>query len=232
MGRTTLPGQRRPSLRSATQLPRRTRCEFASRSSSHLWCCWCPSKLRRRRLRTSAALVLTEGLVYLNDRPVEANSVPSVLPDAVVLRTARAARRSRSSAAAGSFWRRAHRCVYSVTACITSIESRRSQVRRLSRPKRARPSSRAKTTSGSRQVGYSASTYRTQTPETNGYCRFRVFEGAAAVPLVSVTNALRAGQTMMCNRRCGDMVQTNEFSRGQLDEFDRWARQMLARLRG
>jgi hypothetical protein len=62
-------------------------------------------------------------------------------------------------------------------------------------------------------------------------CQFRVFEGAAAVPLVSVTNALRAGQAMMCNRRCGDMVPTREFSRQELDDFDRWARQMHERLR-
>ena len=37
--------------------------------------------------RTEAALVFTEGVVYLSDRLVEANSLPSVLPDAVVLRT-------------------------------------------------------------------------------------------------------------------------------------------------
>ena len=61
-------------------------------------------------------------------------------------------------------------------------------------------------------------------------CRFRVFEGAAAVPLVSVTNALRGGQSMTCNRRCGDMVPTMTFPREQLDEFDRWARQLRERL--
>ena len=61
-------------------------------------------------------------------------------------------------------------------------------------------------------------------------CRFRVFEGSAAVPLVTVTNALRAGQTMMCNRRCGDMIPTKEFSQEQLDDFDRWARQIRERL--
>ena len=61
-------------------------------------------------------------------------------------------------------------------------------------------------------------------------CRFRVFEGAAAVPLLTVTNALRAGQTMMCNRRCGDMIPTNEFSREQLDDFDQWARRIQERL--
>jgi hypothetical protein len=51
-------------------------------------------------------------------------------------------------------------------------------------------------------------------------CQFRVYEGAAAVPLVTVTNALRAGQSMMCNRRCGDMIPTTEFSTSQLDAFD------------
>lgn len=48
-------------------------------------------------------------------------------------------------------------------------------------------------------------------------CRVRVFEGAAAVPLVTVTNALRVGQTMMWNRRCGDLIPTREFSPEQLD---------------
>jgi hypothetical protein len=61
-------------------------------------------------------------------------------------------------------------------------------------------------------------------------CEFRVFAGAAAVPLVTVTSALRAGQGMDCNRRCGDMVPTREFSRDQLDDFDRWAQQMRERL--
>jgi hypothetical protein len=55
-------------------------------------------------------------------------------------------------------------------------------------------------------------------------CQIRVYEGAAAVPLTTVTNALRSGQTMTCNRRCGDMVSTNEFSPDKLDGFDQWAR--------
>ena len=62
------------------------------------------------------------------------------------------------------------------------------------------------------------------------YCHFRVFEGAAAVPLVSVTAVLRAGQTMKCKRRCGDMVPTVAFPREQLDDFDRWSRQLRERL--
>lgn len=55
-------------------------------------------------------------------------------------------------------------------------------------------------------------------------CRFRVYDGAAAVPLVSVTSALRSGQTMTLDPTCGDMVQTNTFPVDQVDDFDRWSR--------
>ena len=57
-----------------------------------------------------------------------------------------------------------------------------------------------------------------------------MFGGAAAVPLASVTAVLRAGQTMKCNRRCGDMIPVVEFPREPADDFDRWARQIRERL--
>jgi hypothetical protein len=56
-------------------------------------------------------------------------------------------------------------------------------------------------------------------------CRFRVYDGAAEVPLVSVTSALRSGQAMKLDPRCGDMIQTETFGPEQLDDFDRWSRQ-------
>jgi hypothetical protein len=59
-------------------------------------------------------------------------------------------------------------------------------------------------------------------------CRFRVYDGAAAVPLVSVTSALRAGESMTLDPACGDMVQTQTFAPEQLDDFDRWSRQHAA----
>jgi hypothetical protein len=57
-----------------------------------------------------------------------------------------------------------------------------------------------------------------------GTCRFRVFDGAAAVPLVSVVAPLRSGESMNLDPRCGDMIQTTTFAAGQLDDFDRWSR--------
>jgi hypothetical protein len=59
-------------------------------------------------------------------------------------------------------------------------------------------------------------------------CRFRVFEGAAAVPLVSVIAALRAGESMALDPTCGDMVPTMTFAPEKLDDFDRWSRQHAA----
>lgn len=55
--------------------------------------------------------------------------------------------------------------------------------------------------------------------------RFRVYDGAAAVPLISVTSALRSGQAMKLDPRCGDMIPTETFAPEQLDDFDRWSRQ-------
>jgi hypothetical protein len=48
-----------------------------------------PTKMSAQRHdgRAEAALVLAEGAVYLDDRSIEPNTVPRVLPDAVVVRT-------------------------------------------------------------------------------------------------------------------------------------------------
>jgi len=56
-------------------------------------------------------------------------------------------------------------------------------------------------------------------------CRFRVYDGAAAVPLASVISALRSGQTMTLDPTCGDHIPTVPFVPDQMDDFDRWSRQ-------
>jgi len=66
-----------------------------------------------------------------------------------------------------------------------------------------------------------------QPTETGGLatCRFRVYDGAAAVPLISVISALRSGQAMTLDPTCGDMIPTMAFAPDQMDDFDRWSRQ-------
>jgi hypothetical protein len=177
-------------------------------------------------------LVLTEGTVYLNDQSVDPNTAATVLPDTVVVRTDG----SRAVVAlkrggwlfmdAGASVRVLHNGVYNFNR-IEALTGSTIVASETSSPIVACENDIRLSTGGIFR-------FDVQDPNASNerYCRFRVFEGAAAVPLVSVTSALRAGQTMMCNRRCGDMVQTNEFSREQLDEFDRWARRVLGRLRG
>jgi hypothetical protein len=181
--------------------------------------------------RTAAALVLTEGTVYLNDQSVDATATPSALPDTVVVRTAghRAVVALKRGGwlflDAASSARVFHNGVYNFNR-IEMLTGSAIVASETSSPIVACENEMRLSTGGIFR-------FDVQDPNARNerYCRFRVFEGAAAVPLVSVTNALRAGQTMMCNRRCGDMVQTNEFSREQLDEFDQWARRMVTRLR-
>jgi hypothetical protein len=59
-------------------------------------------------------------------------------------------------------------------------------------------------------------------------CRLRVYDGAAAVPLVTVINALRSGQAKTLDPTCADMIPTTTFAADQIDDFDRWSRQHAA----
>jgi hypothetical protein len=62
-----------------------------------------------------------------------------------------------------------------------------------------------------------------QSPYGENDCRFRVFRGAASVQLPSFAVPLRAGETMGLNRRCGDMIPTEEFKLSVEDDLLKWA---------
>lgn len=187
--------------------------------------------LAQQAPKADAALVHAEGDVYLNDQAVESNSAPSALPDGVVLRTSQ----GRAAVAlkrggllfldAGTSVRVLDNGVYNFNR-IEVLTGAAIVVSGTSAPLVDCESDIRLSDAGM---------FRFDVEQVNSTgersCQFRVFEGAAAVPLVSVTNALRAGQTMICNRRCGDMIPTMDFSREQLDAFDRWTRRMHARLR-
>jgi hypothetical protein len=181
--------------------------------------------------RTEAALALTEGVVYLNDQLVEANSLPSVLPDAAVLRTTQ-------GRAAVALKRGGWIFLDSDTSVRVfgngAYNFNRLEVLTGSAIVASRTS--APLVECEREVRLSdAGFFRFDVLQVDAlaerFCRFRVYEGAAAVQLVTVTNALRAGQAMTCNRRCGDHIQTNEFSTSHLDGFDQWARRTHEQLR-
>ena len=181
--------------------------------------------------RAAAALVLAEGTVYLNDTSIDVNAAPFVLPDIVVLRTTQG------------------RAAIALKRGGWLFLDTESSVRVLSNG--AYNFNRLEVLSGSAIVASGTSAplvdcesqirlssaglfrFDAKPVDAGGQrpCRFRVYEGAAAVPLVTVTNALRAGESMTCNRRCGDMIPTTEFSPTQLDGFDQWVRRVQQKLR-
>jgi hypothetical protein len=181
--------------------------------------------------RTAAALVLTDGVVYVNDESVEASGAPIVLPEVVVVRTTRGRAavalkhgglllvgvESAVRVLANSVYNANRLEVLSGSAIVAS---------RTSAPVVDCESAISLSSPGLFRFDAQAMDPKGERP-----CLFRVYEGAAAVPLVTVTLALRPGQSIMCNRRCGDMIPTDDFSPSDVDEFDHWARRVQERFR-
>ena len=181
--------------------------------------------------RAAAGLVVAEGIVFVNDQPVAATAEASGLPDTAVVRVAQ----GRAAVAL----KRGGWLFLDADASVRVIGNGALNFNRL------------EVLTGSAIVASGTSSplvacesdirlsdagifrFDVQPLNADGDrpCQFRVFEGSAAVPLTSVIAALRAGQMMKCNRRCGDMIPKNEFATSQLDEFDQWARRTLESLR-
>jgi len=176
--------------------------------------------------RTTAALVLAEGVVYLNDTPAEATTAPSVLPDLAVLRTGEG-RAAIGLKRGGWLFLDADSSVRVFGNAVYNSN----KVEVLSGSAIVFSGTSAPLIACESEIGLSSGglfRFDAQPATAVGGrpCLFRVYDGSAAVPLVTVTNALRAGESMTCNRRCGDMIPTAEFSPSQLDEFDQWARRV------
>ena len=178
---------------------------------------------------TAAFLVHSEGDVYLSGEAVEANAAPAVLTDTVVLRTGQG-RAAVALKHGGSLFldaRSSVRVLGNGTSNFNRIEVLTGSA--IVASETSTPIVECEDEMRLSNRGVFRFDVQPVNSSTERFCQFRVFAGAAAVPLVSVTSELRAGQSMMCNRRCGDMIQTTEFSPAQLDDFDRWARRMHER---
>jgi ferric-dicitrate binding protein FerR (iron transport regulator) len=66
-------------------------------------------------------------------------------------------------------------------------------------------------------------------PDGTAVCRFRVYDGAAAVPLPTFVSVLRSGQAIGLDPTCGDMIPTMTFAPEPVDDFERWSRQHTSR---
>jgi hypothetical protein len=181
--------------------------------------------------RTTAAVVLADGIVSLDDRPLDAVSLPSVWPENVLLRTERG---RAAIALRGGSW-----LFLDAGASARVLDNRTYNFNRIEVL-----AGSAIVASGTgtplvdceREVRLSTAgifRFDVRRVDAGGErpCRIRVYDGSAAVQLMTVTNALRAGEAMSCSRRCGDMIPTTEFPPDQLDELDRWARASYERLR-
>jgi hypothetical protein len=62
-------------------------------------------------------------------------------------------------------------------------------------------------------------------PSGEKICQLRVYKGAAAAQLESLTAVLRSSETMPLNRKCGDHVPTEEFNSAETDDLHRWSRE-------
>jgi len=178
---------------------------------------------------TSAALVHAEGDVFLNERIVEPGAPSAILPETAVVRTSRG--RAVIALKRGGF-------LFLDDGASVSVHGNGvynfNRIEVLTGSAIVASETSAPLVQCESEIRLSdAGVFRfdVQLVSAGKPCRIRVFEGAAAVPLVTVVNALRAGQAMSCDRRCGDMIPTTDFSRDQLDDFDRWAAQMVGRLK-
>ncbi len=178
-----------------------------------------------------ATLVLADGIVYVDEKSVGPITGPFHLPDVIVLRTMQ----GRAAVAL-------KRGGWLFLDAESSVHVRGNGVYNLNRLEVlsgsvivASETSEPLVDCESEVRLSSAGLFRfdAQSRDASGErpCRLRVYEGGAAVPLLTVTNALRPGQSMMCDRRCGDMIPTREFSPTQLDEFDQWARRAQQQLK-
>ena len=178
-----------------------------------------------------AALVQTEGAVFLNDRAIESSRASAALPDTATVRT-NEGRAAIALKRGGWLFLDARSSVRVLDNGVYNFN----RIEVLTGSAIVASDTSAPLVVCESEIRLSdAGMFRFDVHEVNGTaersCQFRVFAGAAAVPLVSVTNALRAGQMMKCDRRCGDMIPTSEFSRDQLDDFDQWARRIQERLK-
>jgi hypothetical protein len=163
-------------------------------------------------------------MVYLNDQPVASTSAPSDLPGIAVVRTTQ----SRAAIAlkrggwlfleAGSSVRVLGNGVYNFNRIEVLTGSS------IVASGTSKPLVECENEISLSDAGFFRFDARPVEARGERACQVRVYEGAAAVALVTVTSALRGGQAMMCSRRCGDMIPTTEFSPSQLDGFDQWAR--------
>jgi ferric-dicitrate binding protein FerR (iron transport regulator) len=179
--------------------------------------------------RQAAALILAEGAVYLDDELVVALSSAVVLHDSATVRTAggRAIVALKHGGVLALDEHTRVRVLANGVYNFNRVEILEGTAVVISDTSSPLVSCLSDTRLSSDGI-FRFDVQRTR-PNGTAVCRFRVYDGAAAVPLPSVIAVLRSGQAMGLDPTCGDMIPTTNFAPEQMDDFDRWSRQHTIR---
>jgi ferric-dicitrate binding protein FerR (iron transport regulator) len=179
--------------------------------------------------RQVAALVLAEGAVYLDDELVGALSHAVVLHDSATVRTAggRAIVALKHGGVLALDEHTRVRVLANGVYNFNRVEILEGNAVVISDTSSPLVSCLSDTRLSSEGI-FRFDVQRTR-PDGTAVCRFRVYDGAAAVPLLTLISVLRSGQAIGLDRACGDMIPTTTFAPEPMDDFDRWSRQHTSR---
>ncbi len=198
-------------------------------ASLTLGCALGVSALSAQTPRAVASVTHVEGGVFLDDQAVMSSATPATLGDSATIRTTTG------------------RAVIAMNAGGVLAVDGQSTVR-VMRPRDTDTFSRVEVLEGTAVLvsGTSAPNvdcrsqarlsaagvfrFDVQREPGGSACLLRVYEGAAAVSLSTLTAAMRSGQAMLMDPHCGDMVPTKAFAADRLDDFDRWSREQARAL--
>jgi ferric-dicitrate binding protein FerR (iron transport regulator) len=174
---------------------------------------------------TAARLAYVEGVVYLDDRPVAAPLDAEVFRDSATIRTADG-RAVVALKRGGTLALNEHtkvrvlaNGVYNFNR-IEVIEGTAVLISSTSAPAVSCRNDVKLSSAGAFRFDVQASP-----PDGRATCRFRVYDGAAAVTLASLVLALRSGEAIVLDPTCGDMIPSTMFAMNEFDAFDRWSRE-------
>jgi hypothetical protein len=178
----------------------------------------------------AAALIRTEGMVYLNDKPVAVETAPFALTgDVARIRTDTG--RAVVSLKRGGILALADHAAVSVHANgaynfnrIDLSDGSAVLISGTSSPLLACGTDVRLSSGGVFRFNVLAP----ERVDGSARCDFRVYDGAGSTQGVTVTYVLRAGQRMTLNRRAGDMIPVGPVSAAEEDEFDQWSRRQFA----
>jgi hypothetical protein len=179
--------------------------------------------------REPAAVAVTEGAVFMNDQPIAPDTPGFKLPDIAVIRSGEG--RAAIALKLGGWLFVDTGSSVKITNGVYNFGGL--EVLSGSAIVTAGPSSPLVDCNSPFRLSDAAfARFDVQPVNSRGErpCQFRLYEGAAAVPLSSLTAVFRPGQGINCSKKCHDMLPRQDFNLGEPDVFEQWTRRTRERL--